>query len=444
MRGFHHSRSPQWLLAISLLLLCLACDRAEPPTSFAPEDAMAARMDGGLTTVEALGRAIYFDKKLSLKQNQSCADCHDPAWGWTSPMPGVNRSGAVVFGSIRTRFGNRKPPSAAYAAQAPVLYYDEEDEVWVGGSFWDGRAAGWILGDVTAEQAIGPFLNPVEQGLPDAACVVHRIAESKYAGLWTAAWGTSLADLGLPASLDRACREEQPIELGPELRDAVEAAYVQVGHAISAYEASAEVNPFSSKFDAVQAGMARFTRLEQLGVELFEGKALCSECHPSDGPQPLFTDYTYDNLGIPANPLNPIYDVDPGFVDLGLGEFLRQAGFAPADYEPFMGAVKVPTLRNVALSRGNASKAFGHNGVFKSLEQIVRFYNRRDVMRVCEPGEVGHSAEALARVGFDPECWLPPEVAENINVDELGDLGLTDHEERALVAFLRTLSDGWR
>jgi hypothetical protein len=46
-------------------------------------------------------------------------------------------------------------------------------------------------------------------------------------------------------------------------------------------------------------------------------------------------------------------------------------------------------------------------------------------------------------MGFDPECWLPPEVAVNVNTDELGDLGLTPDEERVLVAFLRTLSDGW-
>ena len=51
---------------------------------------------------------------------------------------------------------------------------------------------------------------------------------------------------------------------------------------------------------------------------------------------------------------------------------------------------------------------------------------------------------ALARMGYEPACWPPPEYPENVNQEELGDLGLAPEEEQAIVAFMRTLSDGWR
>jgi len=134
-----------------------------------------------------------------------------------------------------------------------------------------------------------------------------------------------------------------------------------------------------------------------------------------------------DNLGVPKNPLNPFYDAPPkwnragkNWIDPGLGGFLAAAGYP---YETEWGKHKVPTLRNVdkrPLSDPAFVKAFGHNGYFKSLKEIVHFYNTRDVPL---------------------EFWPAPEVEENINTDELGDLGLTDEEEDAIVAFLQTLSD---
>lgn len=101
------------------------------------------------------------------------------------------------------------------------------------------------------------------------------------------------------------------------------------------------------------------------------------------------------------------------------------------------GKQKVPTLRNVDLRPDeDPVKAYAHNGYFKTLEGIVHFYNTRDVKDVC-PGDYTE-AEALA-----VNCWPAPEVAENVNSDELGDLGLTADEEAAIVAFLKTLSDGF-
>ncbi|MGW8283258.1 MAG: cytochrome C, partial [Gemmatimonadota bacterium] len=137
--------------------------------------------------------------------------------------------------------------------------------------------------------------------------------------------------------------------------------------------------------------------------------------------------FSFDNLGGPANPENPVYQANPGFVDLGLGGFLGD----PAEY----GKQKVPTLRNVDKKPATpVTKSFSHNGYFKSLEQIVHFYNTRDVKPTC-PGP--YTADQAMAAG----CWPAPEVAANVNSDELGNLGLTPEEEAAIVAFMRTLAD---
>jgi cytochrome c peroxidase len=163
---------------------------------------------------------------------------------------------------------------------------------------------------------------------------------------------------------------------------------------------------------------------------------MCHRCHTSNGQDALFTDFTFDNLGLPQNPENPA-GVAPDFVDPGLGGFLMKAGYPEAVYEAEMGKHKVPTLRNVDLWPSiDFVKDYGHNGYFKSLEGIVHFYNTRDVLATC-PGPYTE-AEALAA-----DCWPAPEVPKNVNRDELGDLGLTPKEEAAIVSFLRALSDGY-
>ena len=189
-------------------------------------------------------------------------------------------------------------------------------------------------------------------------------------------------------------------------------------------------------YDRVVHG-AKLTQLEQRGRALFRGKGGCSACHPSNGKQALFTDFTFDNLGIPTNPDNPAVLRDPSFIDYGLGAFLERAGYEPGMYEPEMGKQKVPTLRNVDLRPSDdVVKAYGHNGYFKTLEGIVHFYNTRDVLQQC----AGAFTEAQALAA---NCWPEPEVAANVNDDELGNLGLSPDEEAAIVAFLQTLSDGY-
>ena len=175
---------------VALTLIVAACGERAPTDlrSDAPTKPVESVSDDPAPgTVARLGSHIFHDKSLSLQRNQSCASCHDTKWGFTSPNPLVNAAGAVMFGSVRTRFGSRKPPSAAYATQSPILHYDADDDTYVGGNFWDGRATGARLGSPSAEQALGPFLNPVEQALPDVACVAYRIVNGNYASLYAAA-----------------------------------------------------------------------------------------------------------------------------------------------------------------------------------------------------------------------------------------------------------------
>jgi cytochrome c peroxidase len=369
-----------------------------------------------LTPNEQLGKAIFFDENLSANGNQSCATCHGPEAGWTGPNSATNAHGAVYEGSIAGRFGDRKPPSSAYATFAPILHVDD-DGLFVGGNFWDGRATGERLGNPAADQAQGPFLNPAEQALDAPADVVTRVCASTYGDLFRTVWGAAL------------CEPSQ-----------VAAAYDAIAHSVAAYEASPESNAFTSKYDAYLAGLVDLTQQERKGLNFFKGKGKCAKCHTlsrgrRDQPA-LLTDFTFDNLGLPRNPENPVYDRDPDFVDPGLGGFLASrpdyAGYAEDNW----GKHRVPTLRNVGRGPAGLVKAYGHNGYFKTLEGIVHFYNTRDLKPAC-PGAYTE-AEALAA-----GCWPAPEVADNVNTAELGRLRLTPAQEADIVAFLRTLSDGF-
>ena len=356
--------------------------------------------NGSLTSIQQLGKNIFFDK-ISVPANKTaCADCHGSSVGFTGPDELINKHGSVYPGANGS-FGNRKPPSAAYATFSPVFYYDAATLSFVGGNFWDGRATGERLGSPSAEQALGPFLNPAEHAVPDALTVLKIIEKSKYISQWKKVWGEKL----------RYSTQEE-INLN----------FDRVGLAIAAYEGSSEVNQFSSKFDYYLKSVVELTSEEASGLELFNNKGKCALCHISIGKKPLFTDFTFDNLGSPINPENPVYDYNPNFIDYGLGGFL----LTRTDYSSMatenMGKHKVPTLRNVDKRPDNGfTKAYMHNGVFKSLKEVVHFYNTRD-----------------------DGSWPAPEVSANINTVQVGNLGLSDAEENAIVAFMKTLSDGYR
>jgi cytochrome c peroxidase len=420
----------------SLLLMPLACGLLAVSVAAQP-----------LAPVEQLGKELFFDNISSPSASMSCASCHAPKAGWVGGVGGFNLHGAVYPGAARQRFGNRKPPTSAYSTYAPN--FGEADGEFIGGVFWDGRATGERLGNAAADQALGPFLNPVEQNMPSAQAVCDHVARSKYAKLFIAVWG--------------------PLDCG---EGGYQVAFNRIGWSIAAYEGSAEVSPFSSKFDAYwrvcraagfsaeACGLAEGGKgdLDPQGIlseqefdGLIEFGEYCSACHVShvEGPggrPPLFTDFRFANIGVPKNPANPFYRMDQVllddglpinpegalYIDRGLGDFLRtfmhtKPEWAAKAYEND-GKFRTPTVRNVDARPGQGfPKAYMHNGVFKSLEQVVHFYNTRDV---------------------PAENWPPPEVPYNVNREifegvPLGNFMLSAEQEAATVAFLKTLTDGW-
>lgn len=358
---------------------------------------------GGLTTTaalamtsqEKLGKVLYYDTYLSLNQNQSCASCHHQRAGFADPRNLQDPYNNVVsLGSDPTLNGGRNAPTAAYAAFTPVFGWDATQELYFGGQFWDGRA------DTLKDQAKGPFLNEVEMGMANEAAVIAAIADPQnpnhrqYPKLFEAAYGVDL----------------QTIDFTDEAQ--ILALYDQVAEAIGSFEQTTRFTEFSSKYDYYLAGLATLTLQEEAGLALFEGAAGCIQCHPSqaqvnaDGTilPPLFTDHSYDNLGVPKS-TNPL--IRDFAVDYGLGGRLNE----PAENGKF----KVATLRNL-----EKTAPYAHNGYFATLAEIVNFYNTRDL-----------------------GGWPAPEVPENVNTTELGNLGLTPQDEADLVAFLLTLTDGY-
>ena len=394
---------------------------------------------GEPSPIVQLGEKLYFDEDLSEPSGQACASCHLPETGFVDPDSQFPVSEGVVPGL----FGGRNSPMSAYAMYAPIAHFDIGEGLWIGGQFWDSRATGAVLGDPLADQALGPFLNPVEMANTSKAQVIADVAASDYAGLFEDVWG--------PGSLT-----------------SVESAYDQVALSIAAFERTRLFGQFSSQYDAyleacLMAGGDKndcaqgigklagkvakryFTKEELRGFELFMGEnnndgllekgegAMCAACHvaewidseelendvvvPAWAPEgrfvpPVFTDFTYDNLGVPKN---TEYPLDPNApVDLGLGAIVDDADEN--------GKFKVMTVRNVRLTG-----PYAHNGLFKRLKDIVHFYNTRDV-----PGAL--------RKGAD---WPDPEYPDTVNSDELGNLGLSDGDEDALVEFMKTLTDGF-
>lgn len=331
-----------------------------------------------LTLEQQLGEKIFFDKNLSSPAGQSCASCHDIKAAFSDPTT----DSPVSLGAAPERTGTRNAPSAGYSAFAPQFHFDEQEGLFIGGQFLDGRAVNLI------EQAKGPFLNPDEMNNTDERSVIEKIRKSEYVQLFEQVFGKDT------------------------LNDTAKA-YDKAAQAIAAFENTSSFNRFTSKYDYFLAGRVALSEQEQKGLQLFEdeNKGNCAACHTSkteNGSPPLFTDFTYDNLGVPSNPeILALKGAD--FIDVGLGKTVDSAAES--------GKFKVPSLRNV-----EKTAPYMHNGFFSDLKEVVNFYNTRDV----------------------DNKWPAPEVAENVNADELGDLKLTDEEVDAIVAFLRTLTDGYQ
>ncbi|TCK18701.1 cytochrome c peroxidase [Thiogranum longum] len=387
------------------------------------------------TREQKLGKLLFQDINLSFNRNQSCMSCHaldsidvpvaqhhtDDDSSVTMALkpitPGfvdaanVLDGTSVSNGSLVRKFGSLNAPSVGYAAFSPVFFRDSEEELFFGGQFWNGRAADLV------EQAKAPLLNPVEMAMPNEWSVIERLKENrKYRKLFKQRYNIDLAGLN----------EDSP---------GVANAYQAMAEAIAAFERSREFNRFDSKFDFEAAGITSYNDSEQRGADLFDGRALCGLCHTTegiegDGTPALLTDFSYDNLGVPANPQipgNP--DADPG---LRANPNLEAARGEPSPLSETEGRQKVMSLRNIALTA-----PYMHNGVFKTLEEVVHFYNTRDVLDRCiDPADATHP-------GFGVTCWPEGEFHATRNITELGNLGLSPEDEADIVAYLKTFTDNY-
>jgi cytochrome c peroxidase len=330
---------------------------------------------------EAIGKLLFFDKNLSNPAGQSCASCHAPEVGFSDLQ-----HNAVSEGAVKGAFSSRNAPALSYNIFAPTRNYNTTDETFIGGFFLDGRSLN------LEEQLIHPFIGDAEMNNGTIEVVVEKIKAADYYPKLIEAYGVPKTDYELITFFSDA---------------------------LVKFETSNDVNPFTSKYDYYLQGRASFTVDEKRGLALFNDKAKCAQCHVNEPDSKikkiLFTDFSYDNIGVPRNETNPFYtqkanNLDANFVDFGIGKVVNDP--------KHNGKFKVPTLRNIAVTA-----PYFHNGSMNTLEKVLRFYNTRDV---------------------NPAAFDAPEVLENVNHEELGNLGLTTEEEQQIITFLKTLTDGYR
>lgn len=392
------SRRLTGLVLSGLVLVLAACGGGGGSSSTTGSDTLSA--------AAALGQKIFNDPSLSASGKMSCATCHDTALGHASPFA----QAAVAGGPALDQPGTRTPPALNYLRYNTSFFF-AGDGTPTGGFTWDGRASS------LADQAVRPFLSGNEMANSDAAAVIAKLAKASYAAEFKALFGQGIFD--------------QP-----------QAAFDRVTYALERYQREdPDFAPFSSKFDLFTAGSVALSDAELRGLAWFNrsDKGNCAACHPStkpaNAPGALFTDFTFDSLGVPRN-TEIAANADPAFYDLGLCGPSRTDLTARTD---LCGLFKVPSLRNVALR-----KRFFHNGKFSSLEDVVRFYVQRDT----NP-EKWYPLDANGKpIKFND---LPPSLRGNVNTTEGpynrtlgGEPALNESEIQDLVAFLRTLSDGYK
>jgi cytochrome c peroxidase len=404
------SRLPTFLLC-AVLLAAGACSVVAQSRGMSRAEVYAR-----VELLAELGRRLFFDPALSASGRLACASCHDPARAYGPPGEHVIMPG----GKDMRESGLRAVPSLRYLQATPAFtehFRDSDDEGDAsvdngptGGLTWDGRV------DRGRDQARLPLLSPLEMANDSPAAVVKAVRRSAHADLLRRAFGEHIF-----ADPDRA--------------------FDGILQALEAYEQRyTEFYPYSSKYDAFLDGKAELTASEARGLALFNDpeKGNCAHCHLSarsnDGAPPQFTDYGLAALGVPRNP-EIAANTEPSFYDLGLCGPLRRD---LADRAEYCGMFKSPSLRNVALRR-----AFFHNGVFRTLRQVMEFYVERDT----RPEKwYSHEPDGTVRK-FDD---LPPQYHANVNIEppfdrHVGDQPrLSGEEIDDIIAFLQTLTDGYR
>ena len=357
--------------------------------------------NGSMSAAAQLGQLIFKDPSLSATGAMSCQTCHDPSIGHASPFTDA----VVNVGPAADQKGLRTPPAINYLKYNGPFKFDT-DGTPMGGFFWDGRA------NSLAEQAKGPFLGKAEMANNSASDVITKLRQTTYA-------------------------EQFKKVFGADIFNDPNAAFERVAYALERYQIEdADFAPFNSKFDAVNQGKEVFSPAELRGLVLFNraDKGNCAACHPStkpdNAPAALFTDFSYDSLGVPRN-ADIDANNDPNFYDKGLCGPVRTSLSTRTE---LCGAFKVPSLRNVA-----KRKRFFHNGKFTTLEQVVNFYITRDTnptawypsdpqnvlvyndLPALERGNVNVSEGPYNRTGLAPA----------LNAQEITDL----------ITFLHTLND---
>ncbi len=396
-----------------------------------------------LSAMAQLGKLIFFDPGLSASGRLSCASCHVPRNFYGPPGaapamfggPALNSQGvravpSLMYLQLEPNFtigpdpaGDNEVPQAlpqlAAAGQsarratktAQSTAQSAGNIVPEGGLFWDGRA------DTLETQAMGPLLSPFELDGGSVQRVAAKLQAAPYAARFTQLFGPRIF-----ASPGMTLAESMFAVARYQLEDP-------------------SFHPYSSRYDAWLEGKARLSPDELRGYVLFNdpAKGDCAACHldqPSaDGQPPLFTDHQFEALGVPRNPALAV-NANPDYFDLGICGPYRTDLAAQTQY---CGMFLTPTLRNAA-----TRQVFFHNGVYHDLRHVLDFYDFRDT----EPGKIYPSGAAGQIEKYDD---LPKRDWANIDtVDppfdrQLGQApALTGAEEADIIAFLKTLTDGFQ
>jgi len=489
-------------------------------------ESKTADSEVALSPIEDLGKRVFFDK-ISSPQRMACVTCHQPETGGTGGVSGVNLHQVAITGANPHTVGNLKPPTNVYASLIETFKPCGRGGLGplnvCGGNFWNGRAEGNEIDDVefpdgatkhigneiffttdgvdmrnanlalagyddffgpTADQALNPMPNVVEQNI-DRQAVCNHVKSSKYAELYKTVWG-----VGIDCSNEEVTVQAPDVTGEPE--KAFDISFKRIMLAVCAWQASPDLNSFSSKRDFALLNdsdgkfpLDDFTAQENLGHDLFYNTkpvpfapeaganvrpfpglpiTNCSFCHVSGPrvgvdpgllgtePRERYADDAYHIIGTPRNPEIPVTldsngnEIDPDmglFGHTGRTRTVIVAGVevtVPAD----IGFFKVPTLRNVDKRPGKGfTKAFTHNGWFKSVESLVHFYNTSAIglttansfgITRCPDG-IETEKDALAN-----NCWPAPAYPGASTV-LIGNLGLTLEQEAALVAYMKTFTD---
>lgn len=339
-----------------------------------------------LPAAAAFGEQLFFEPRLSLTGNISCATCHLPDSGWAEP-----RARATGIGQTR-----RNTPSVINS----------------GFNRWFGWSGGT---DSLWAASLRPLLDPLEMGNAERHAVALLRTDPRLACGYRAVFGAT-AD-------------------GDD-----ESAFANLGKALAAFQATlvSGRTPFDDFRDALARNdpvvAAQYPAAARRGLRLFIGKGQCNVCHIG----PRFTNDEFDKVGIPVRAADGIYDWGryDGIKAMLASRFNRRTrhnddaakanavstSHVALNVEAY-GAFKVPGLRNVA-----RTAPYMHDGSLATLGEVVRHYSEIDAVKL-------HIAAAHPHA--EPGEELPPRPAESI----LRTLNLSGREIADLVAFLESLSE---